>query len=450
MQRQEPAGSARPRSAPVSRSTTNSPPARRPRNYAITARYRGRTARERRSSPPVCLTPPIKRVAQNGWCRHESPSPSFSYRRATNGARARRAARRPADPGAKSRQHLCRVALPSFQAGGAWLACAFRVAPLLGSLIAQARVYGYQLRYHVNLRPVTVDREWLRAARVNALAVGDLPGVPVALVRMQQRLADQLSYETTVCEEYLAVDSELTEQWLQEALRRHFHQEFGALRFESPSWEFVKGRYVEELACAMFTPAIGTGVDELCASAIQDDQMVRLLGWRPSGISADPPEDPRKPDTLEMPDVAVGPENPPLAYHGDDPYIFVSYKRTDMGRVAPVMRHLQERGWNLWYDRGVPGGANWNAMLEERLTSCSALLLFVSQAAVDSKYVRREVQFADKMNKPIIRVQLEATRLEHGMKFLLDPLQGLDPAAPDFLAQLDRAVRLSEQGTLTN
>jgi hypothetical protein len=46
---------------------------------------------------------------------------------------------------------------------------------------------------------------------------------------------------------------------------------------------------------------------------------------------------------------------------------------------------LQRRGRNLWYDRGIPGGADWHAMLEERLMSCRALLLFLSQAAIESK-----------------------------------------------------------------
>jgi hypothetical protein len=28
----------------------------------------------------------------------------------------------------------------------------------------------------------------------------------------------------------------------------------------------------------------------------------------------------------------------------------VSYKRTDLSRIAPVMLHLQDTSWNLWYD----------------------------------------------------------------------------------------------------
>lgn len=136
------------------------------------------------------------------------------------------------------------------------------------------------------------------------------------------------------------------------------------------------------------------------------------------------------------------PENLPLAYDGNDPYLFVSYRRTDLDRVAPLLIHLQECGHNLWYDRGIPGGADWNAILEERLTSCSALLLFVSQAAVDSKYVRREVRFADSVDKPIISVQLEPARLRHGMGLLLTHYQMLESGAQDFHAQLDRALKL--------
>jgi hypothetical protein len=73
--------------------------------------------------------------------------------------------------------------------------------------------------------------------------------------------------------------------------------------------------------------------------------------------------------------------------------------------------------------------------------SCSALLLFLSQAAVDSKYVRREARFADSLGKPIISVRLEATRLRHGMGLLLSHYQMLSQSTQGFLTQLGQALK---------
>lgn len=334
----------------------------------------------------------------------------------------------------------CRVVTPSFRAGGARLACDFRAAPLLDSLLAEADAYGYRLGYHVNVHFVEIDRERIRAARKNALAVRDLPGAPRSLVMMQQRLADQLLHAGAVCEEYLAVDAGPAVQWLREALQRNFQQQFGAFRFEAGSWEFVEGGFEEEVACTAFTTLDELSVDELCATAIQDSQITRLLGWRPSDNLADRFAVPFQADAPETHGPAVLPANLPPAYGGDESYVFVSYKRADLDRVTPVMLYLQERGYKLWYDRGIRGGDDWAAILEERLTSCGGLLLFLSQAAIDSKHVRREVLFADSIDKRIISVRLEATRLRHGMGLLLPRYQMLDQRVEDFFERLAWAL----------
>ncbi|MBA3968968.1 MAG: toll/interleukin-1 receptor domain-containing protein [Gemmatimonadetes bacterium] len=334
----------------------------------------------------------------------------------------------------------CRIVTPSFRAGGTWLTCDFRAAPLLDSLLAEADAYGYRLAYHLNVRFIEIDRERARAARMNALEVRDLPGIPRSLVMMQQRLADQLIHASAVCEEYLVVNTGPAVQWLREALQRNLQQQFEELRFEAGLWEFIEGGYEEELACAAFTTSDELPVDELCATAIQSSQITKLLGWRPSDKLADCFAALFQADAPETHEPAVMPANLPPAYSGDEPYVFVSYKRADLDRVIPVMLYLQGRGYKLWYDRGIRGGDDWTAILEERLTSCCSLLLFLSQAAIDSKHVRREVLFADSIDKRIISVRLETTRLRYGMGLLLPRYQMLDQGAEDFLEQLARAL----------
>jgi hypothetical protein len=335
----------------------------------------------------------------------------------------------------------CLVNTPAFQAGSARLACDFRVNPFLDSLLAQADSYGYRLSYHVNIRVIEIDREWIRAAGKNVLEVRDLPGVPRSIVMMQQRLTDQLLQATALCEEYLAVDPGPAVWWLRETLGHNFRQQFEAFRFEAKSWDFIEGGYEEELASAAFTTSDQLLVDELCAGAIRDSQVATFLGWRPSDNLADRFSDRVQVDPLEVDDFSALPASLPLAYTGNEPYIFVSYKRADLDRVSPVMAYLQERGYRLWYDRGIKGGDDWTAVLEERLASSCGLLLFISQASIDSKYVRREVLFADSMEKRIISIRLESVQLRHGMKLLLPRYQIIDHGVADFTVQLVRALK---------
>jgi hypothetical protein len=121
-------------------------------------------------------------------------------------------------------------------------------------------------------------------------------------------------------------------------------------------------------------------------------------------------------------------------------FVFVSYKREDLARIAPILRGITEGGLPIWYDRGIPGGAEWDAIIEEHLTGCRCVLLFASPAAIASKYVRREVKFADALDTPILCVLLDPTPLTDGMGMLLSQYQMLDARAADFPTQMRRAL----------
>jgi hypothetical protein len=108
--------------------------------------------------------------------------------------------------------------------------------------------------------------------------------------------------------------------------------------------------------------------------------------------------------------------------------------------VVPVVEHVRRQGWKLWYDGEIAVGSEWNAVLEQRLAACSGVLLFLSQPAVDSKFVRRELQFADSLGKPIIGVQLEVAQLRHGLALLLGQYQLLSHGTVDFPDRLHDAL----------
>ncbi|HEX4283053.1 MAG TPA: toll/interleukin-1 receptor domain-containing protein [Solirubrobacteraceae bacterium] len=278
----------------------------------------------------------------------------------------------------------------------------------------------------------------MRSALRNALAVSRLPGVPLAASNLQTELARRLGEMWAICEEYVGVDPGEPEPWINAALGRRFTARFGALHFETPEWNLTPGAYADELSCPALLDPGDLNVPDLCSAALTHAEADRLLSWTTTPALAaliEPVQTGADPEDEE-----IAPAAAPTPVAGDEPYFFISYKRSDFERIAPVMLDVERRGWRVWYDKGIPGGAEWNEMLEQRLASCSGVLLFVTQSAIDSKWVRREARFADSLDKPIIAIQLEASQLRHGMSLLLGQYQQLNLDASGFSEELDRSL----------
>ena len=130
----------------------------------------------------------------------------------------------------------------------------------------------------------------------------------------------------------------------------------------------------------------------------------------------------------------------PAAYEGPEPYIFVSYKREDAAQVRPLLARLGQLGYRVWYDKGIPGGAEWDAVIERRIIACAGLLFVLSRRSGASKHCRREVKFAEKRDRRILSVRTEPVDLGDGLDMLLGPYQIIDIGDADFDAELARAL----------
>lgn len=135
-----------------------------------------------------------------------------------------------------------------------------------------------------------------------------------------------------------------------------------------------------------------------------------------------------------------GDEEPPAPCEDTEAFVFISYKREDLTRICPYLKRLHEWGYDIWYDRGIPGGSEWDAMIEDRVANCQALLVFLSQDAADSKWVRREIKFADSKNKPILVVRMGQIELRDGLNITLSQYQMISETAEDFGNELKRAI----------
>jgi hypothetical protein len=95
--------------------------------------------------------------------------------------------------------------------------------------------------------------------------------------------------------------------------------------------------------------------------------------------------------------------------------VFLSYTRADARTVDVVVPVLERHGIKVWRDIvGIAGGAKWRDSLVNALAKSSVVLLLMSRDAFVSKWVRRELEFADGRDLPIL------------------PIATTDTAAPDW------------------
>ncbi len=110
---------------------------------------------------------------------------------------------------------------------------------------------------------------------------------------------------------------------------------------------------------------------------------------------------------------------PAPAYCGSEPYIFVSYAHTDSSRVFPEIKRFNELGCNVWYDEGITPGSEWLDEIANALLNCSLLVVFISENAVNSRYVQQEINLALDKNIPVLPIHLEETELPLGIQLRL-------------------------------
>ncbi len=344
---------------------------------------------------------------------------------------------------------LCATA-DGFSVTGIPLACDFRLSDVVDDLLTDACITGQPIEYQVHVRAADVSPEWVRAARKNALALRELPGVRASLLELQDHLARALGHAGAFCEEYLVVGSEAAARSIEQLLADRFRARYGPLGFPPAAFRFERGGYQDQLVMGVHSHDLEPLQPvAMCSVAQPPAGRDRLLAWQPSerlrALVARPQAvEPIEPVGDDEPVVDTG-ATPPKPYTGREPAVFISYKRADIARVGGIIRLLQEIGLPVWYDRGIPGGVEWDEEIEDRLRQALFVVVCTSQAAVESKYVRREVKFADSLDVPILPVRLEDVALAHGMGMLLTHYQMLDARAGNFGEALRTAVARLKQ-----
>jgi hypothetical protein len=138
------------------------------------------------------------------------------------------------------------------------------------------------------------------------------------------------------------------------------------------------------------------------------------------------------------------PVKPPVeAYSGGKPYIFASYSHRNMKEVFSILGKLADARFRLWYDEGIEPGNEWPEEVGRALTGCQLFLVFMSPAAMESRNVRNEINFASSENKGIMVVNLQPVELSEGMKLQIGAVQYINKhemTDAEFLEKLKKVI----------
>jgi hypothetical protein len=123
--------------------------------------------------------------------------------------------------------------------------------------------------------------------------------------------------------------------------------------------------------------------------------------------------------------------------------IFLSYTRTDQDRVQPLIVGLRRMSHEIWLDQELSGGQEWWDTILGHIRECDAMMLAVSEKALESEACQKEFAYAKALNKPILPVMVDhvlPTLLWPDLFVLhiLDYTGPTDRAAFDLMAALDK------------
>jgi adenylate cyclase len=127
--------------------------------------------------------------------------------------------------------------------------------------------------------------------------------------------------------------------------------------------------------------------------------------------------------------------------------VFVSYARDDAPRVLEVTEQLRAAGVSVWIDQsGIDAAAQWSEQIVDALESAKVLLLMVTEAAVHSHNVAKEVVLVSERKGHILPVHLEPTVIPSSLKYQLAGIQHVEyHRGHDSAASLKAILRALER-----
>lgn len=105
-------------------------------------------------------------------------------------------------------------------------------------------------------------------------------------------------------------------------------------------------------------------------------------------------------------------------------FAFVSYSHKDFEDVYTDIGKFHVEGFNIWYDEGIRTGNIWKDVIKEKIRKSKFFILFLSENAINSPWIKKEINFAKKYHIPMVPIYIEEFEFPNDMKWL-DEIQSI-------------------------
>lgn len=110
--------------------------------------------------------------------------------------------------------------------------------------------------------------------------------------------------------------------------------------------------------------------------------------------------------------------------------VFISYASHDAPIAEALCSALEQGGVACWLaPRNVRPGDFYADSIVQAINGCALLVLVLSQSAIDSPHVLREVERASAKRRPIIAFRIDTAALPPGLEYFLSTSQWIDASA---------------------
>jgi formylglycine-generating enzyme required for sulfatase activity len=88
-------------------------------------------------------------------------------------------------------------------------------------------------------------------------------------------------------------------------------------------------------------------------------------------------------------------------------HVFISYSRHDSEYVEKLVEKLHTEGFTVWFDKQTDYGEEWWRTIVRAIRDCGTVIVVMSPASGESRWVEREIIYADNQKKRIFPLLLE-------------------------------------------
>ncbi len=107
--------------------------------------------------------------------------------------------------------------------------------------------------------------------------------------------------------------------------------------------------------------------------------------------------------------------------------IFISYARNDVNFAQKLNTNLERKGILTWIDQlGIRSGEDWPERIAIAIEECHAMLVVLSPDSVASKWVQRELAYADQHGKRVLPLLYKPCKLPRAFQLRFSNVQRAD------------------------